>query len=129
MVASELARKVFSFLFVRDLDRNNEITESRDMQADPNTPIEQRNYGTLTSYDSTVRENTRITLESGPRGPYWVRIRTAGVITFEDNANTELRGRVMFEKTVEKHYEENVRPGSLHVVEDFATDSIRGAKL
>ena len=59
--------------------------------------------GELCHHDSTVRANTRVTCEIGCHGPYWVRIRTAGVIIYREHLATETKAREWFEKVVERH--------------------------
>ncbi len=65
--------------------------------------------GALVQYDSTVRPETTITVESGLlkdstlRFGYFVRVRTAGVITHEESRGTEKQARGRFERVVELH--------------------------
>lgn len=66
------------------------------------------NFGCLCWHDSTVRPKTRISVETGCHGPYHVRIRTAGVITYQETAVNETRARELFERIVTAH--ENGEP-------------------
>lgn len=54
-------------------------------------------------HESTVRPETRITLELGAGGPFWVRIRTAGAVTYQEHFETEGAGYGHFEEIVERH--------------------------
>ncbi len=59
--------------------------------------------GEYTHHESTIRPNTRITAEVGCHGPCFVRVRTAGAVTYEERWGTELRARERFERVVENH--------------------------
>ncbi len=63
----------------------------------------------LRQYDSTVREATTVTIESGMNADgehgYFVRIRTAGVVTYEEHWTREQRASERFERVVEEHVE------------------------
>jgi len=61
--------------------------------------------GVLTYHESTIRANTWIHAECGTGGPYFVRIDTAGVITYEEPCPTPTRARERFERVVEEHYQ------------------------
>ncbi len=74
------------------------------MTAQFNPPAETRNAGLICWYDSTVRERTTISVESGAGGPYFVRVRTAGAITHEQACDSETAARIRFERAVESHF-------------------------
>ena len=60
-------------------------------------------FGTLVAHASTVCANTVIAVERGSRGPLFVRVRRAGVVTYEERWHSEVRARSRFEAVVERH--------------------------
>ncbi len=69
-------------------------------------PANPRVPGALVQYDSTVKANTTITVEPEARYKvtrFFVRVRTFGCITSEQDYATENKAREEFEKAVERH--------------------------
>lgn len=58
-------------------------------------------------FDSTVRETTTVSMESGMNAEgdhgYFVRIRTGGVVTYEEHWKRQQRAAERFERVVEEH--------------------------
>lgn len=67
------------------------------------------NAGEFPSFESPVRANTLIAIESGQSDEgtysYFVRVRTANVVTYEEGWSTVMRTRERFERVVENHVE------------------------
>ncbi len=75
-------------------------------QAQPGFALEETGElpGILCYHRSLARPETEIRAEIGVGGPYFVRTRTAGVVTYEEPCPTNTRARERFEKVVEEHY-------------------------
>jgi hypothetical protein len=70
-----------------------------------NNDNQMRRLNEIVGYDSTVSPAVRISLETDLGGPFWVRLRRADSIMYQERNASESQARDRFERVVENHVE------------------------